>query len=505
MNRRTVVPMTQSLAILAGLSMPLPSVAQSVPYPVAVSGTPAPAGGNYAGLFFIPVLNSSGQVAFTATTTVAGTGLFVGTPGTPLTTAALTGTTAPSGGTYTGLSSPILSDSGQVAFGAQLAGNGYGLYAGTPGSSLNTIALKGAAAPVGGNYTGFYGPVINASGQVAFSATLSAGGSGMFAGAPGSLLTTVARDGTPSPAGANYLTSPTAYALNSSGQVTFRANLVPATPAIFAGTPGTTLTTVALDTLTTQGGASYGQFMDPVMNSAGQVAVTAGISCIFVGTPGSTLVVAAEIGKPAPTGGNYTGIGTPVLNASGKIAFLGEVGSGSGIFTGIAGSSMQTIASQLAVAPGTGGESYSVFTSPNVAMNNLGQVAFLSNLTGLTARNQGLFAGTPDNVILVVRKGDIIDVDPTAAIDNRTVSAINFLTGTSNESGQGMSFNDAGSLVYRLSFTDGSSGIFVSSVAVPEPATIALLAGTAFLGTLGAYQYRRREQRMLDKRIDRQS
>jgi hypothetical protein len=241
------------------------------------------------------------------------------------------------------------------------------------------------------------------------------------------------------------------------------------------------------------------------MNSAGQVAVTAGISCIFVGTPGSTLVVAAEIGKPAPTGGNYTGIGTPVLNASGKIAFLGEVGSGSGIFTGIAGSSMQTIASQLAVAPGTGGESYSVFTSPNVAMNNLGQVAFLSNLTGLTARNQGLFAGTPDNVILVVRKGDIIDVDPTAAIDNRTVSAINFLTGTSNESGQGMSFNDAGSLVYRLSFTDGSSGIFVSSVAVPEPATIALLAGTAFLGTLGAYQYRRREQRMLDKRIDRQS
>ena len=62
---------------------------------MALSGTAAPAGGNYTGFSYAPVLNASGQVAFVASTSVSGSsGIFAGTPGSPLTTAALTGIAA---------------------------------------------------------------------------------------------------------------------------------------------------------------------------------------------------------------------------------------------------------------------------------------------------------------------------------------------------------------------------------------------------------------------------
>jgi hypothetical protein len=56
-----------------------------------------------------------------------------------------------------------------------------------------------------------------------------------------------------------------------------------------------------------------------------------------------------------------------------------------------------------------------------------------------------------------------------------------------------MGLNDVGLLVYRLSFTDGTSGIFTSHVPVPEPASIVLLATGA--GLFFRRQARRRQMR----------
>ena len=49
--------------------------------------------------------------------------------------------------------------------------------------------------------------------------------------------------------------------------------------------------------------------------------------------------------------------------------------------------------------------------------------------------------------------------------------------GSGGEDGRGVSFSDTGFLTYRLTFTDGSSGIFRSSITpVPEPASAGLIA-----------------------------
>jgi hypothetical protein len=461
------------------------------PTVVAFSGTAAPAGGNYSS-FGPPMLNASGQVEFVATTSVSGNGIFAGTPGS-LATAALIGTAAPAGGNYTNfVGTPVLNASGQVAFVAATSGSGPGIFVGTPGSLLTTVALDGTPAPAGGNYngtftTGLLGPAFSAAGRVAFFAgTTSA--NGIFAGIPGTPLSTVAFGGSPAPAGGNYAPS-SSPALNALGQVAFLAGTTNALHnGIFAGTPGTTLTTVALGGDPAPAGGNFTDgIIVPTLNGFGEVAFSANTSSahgIFAGIPGSPLNTVALEGTAAPSGGNYTGaFSAPVLNGSGQVAFSSNLTGGtsfSGIFAGSPGS-LQTIALNGAATPdGVGNYDLAVNT---VTLNGSGQVAFLAHTIGAgvtTANDNVLYAGSAGNAVKVVREGDIIDVDPSAVVDPRTVSTILFANGLSGQDGRGMSFNDSGLVVYRLTFTDGSSGIFTSQVAVPEPASLSLLALTGF-------------------------
>src|SRR5947209_4453397 len=125
------------------------------PFPVAVTGYPAPAGGNYSSFGSSPVLNGAGQVAFQANL-IGGTstsGIIAGAPGS-LQAVALLGTAAPAGGNYSGFSALVLNEAGQVAFYSTLTGgmSPAGIFAGASGS-LQAAALQGTAAPAGGNYS----------------------------------------------------------------------------------------------------------------------------------------------------------------------------------------------------------------------------------------------------------------------------------------------------------------------------------------------------------------
>src|SRR5436190_12378476 len=145
-----------AVIILGGLSGTRAS-AQPVPIMVALSGTPAPAGGNY-GAFTLsggipfPVINESGRVYFYSTLSggTSTAGLFAGPSG-AVQPVALQGTTSPSGHTYTNSFSDLAqNDAGQVAFSCSLVGTNFqGMYAGTPGS-LQTLAVTGTTAPGGG-------------------------------------------------------------------------------------------------------------------------------------------------------------------------------------------------------------------------------------------------------------------------------------------------------------------------------------------------------------------
>lgn len=210
----------------------------------ALAGTAAPAGGNYSSFssFVGPVINGSGQVAFAATLTGGSStqGIFVGAPG-AVQAAALTNTAAPAGGNYSGFVTSVLNGAGQVAFQASLTGGSStrGIFAGAPGA-VQATALQGTAAPAGGNYVSFFNPVLNGAGQVAFRADLTGGSSsrGLFAGAPGAIQT-VALLGAAAPRGGNY-SSLSDAAINGLGQVVFLSDLDANVNArgLFAGMPG---------------------------------------------------------------------------------------------------------------------------------------------------------------------------------------------------------------------------------------------------------------------------
>jgi hypothetical protein len=478
------------------------------PTPIALSGTAAPVGGSYISFGARPVLNGSGQVAFIANLTggSSASGLFAGTSNS-MQAAALQGTAAPAGGNYESFNNIVLNDSRQVAYHATLTGGSSttGIFVGAPGS-VQAAALQGTSAPAGGNYSSIAAnvtPALNASGQVGFVASLTGGSSssGLFAGAAGSVLA-VALQGTSAPSGGNY-TGMLFPALNDSGKMVIAANLSGATfpTGLFAGTPGSVQTIAVEGMATPAGGTYYFLYIPATINNAGQVAYIANISGgsstqgLFTGAPGSVQTVALR-DTAAPAGRNYNTLGVPLLNSSGQVAFRATLTDGSssnGIFAGSVGS-LQTIALGGSATP-DGVGNFNVLGS-NVAFNAPGQVAFLSSLigTGVTdANDNGLYAGTAGNVFKIVREGDILDVDPGLGIDLRTVSSIAFTTGSGGQDGKTMSLNDDGLLVYRLTFTDSSSGIFTSQIAaVPEPGTLGLLAAGGIVCWLS---YRRRRAR----------
>ncbi len=120
----------------------------------------------------------------------------------------------------------------------------------------------------------------------------------------------------------------------------------------------------------------------------------------------------------------------------------------------------------------------------SATINDVGQAAFVARIAGSgvnSSNNTALFATLPNGDLqLVVQKGQAFDLDPSLLSDLRIISSIGLLGGTSAGGGSGHSFNDDGTLVFRLSFTDGSSAIVSTSV-VPEPAVPSLLAITGLL------------------------
>ena len=121
-------------------------------------------------------------------------------------------------------------------------------------------------------------------------------------------------------------------------------------------------------------------------------------------------------------------------------------------------------------------------------INADGDVAFVASLkgVGIDASNRGGLWITVGGMLQnIVRTGDLFDVDSGPGEDLRTISDIRFEAGSNREDGQAMTFNNAGQIVFRLQFTDGSEGIFITAPkGIPEPGTISLLLmSLAFAGS----------------------
>jgi hypothetical protein len=120
---------------------------------------------------------------------------------------------------------------------------------------------------------------------------------------------------------------------------------------------------------------------------------------------------------------------------------------------------------------------YPFFAEHLPHLNSAGDVLFGATLVGPAVNNFnnfGLWISRGDDLVLLARKGELFDVNPSDVVDLRTIWEIH-LSSVGIQPGGADPFNDDGSVVFQLVFTDGSTGIFIA-LPVPEPTTIGLIA-----------------------------
>ncbi len=188
-------------------------------------------------------------------------------------------------------------------------------------------------------------------------------------------------------------------------------------------------------------------------------------------TTESGLHVIANEGDQAPgmpDGIRYGTINRTQINGTGKVIFFSfftiaefpNQSNGFGIYSVEPDGLPKLIAHTAGdIAPGTDGAEYQRLGDPQ--LNDRGQVAFSASFS---VGGNGIFGEDASGILQPVAvTGQVIDVsnDPNLT-DFRTIRGVGF-------SSRGL--NDSGQIAFSASFTDGTSGIFVSDMLVAAPGT----------------------------------
>jgi hypothetical protein len=373
-----------------------------------------------------PVMNAAGDVAFIDADT---NGLYLFSRGviSPL---AIPGNSAPGGGTFTVISQQSINESDQVAFIAYLSTGGSGVYLASRGTITKIIAA-GDTFPDGGVFSYPNGPSINDAGQIAFGGVTdgSTSDEGLFLFSGGQ-LTVVVPVLTVLPNGSYLDTGAFTASLNNAGQIAFTGFTEPNGDGVFLFASGN-VTQVAVSGETSPDGDifGFGGELDAQINSAGQIlllsAMTYHNDTLYLFSSGQLTRVAGQgdtvnhkpqFESPSAlaisTGGTVLftdstfpgGVGyylAPAGQSGNDTSLIANIGTslGDGVINFDPVSCMNE-AGQVAMAVGThdeyadillqsgggftvvaGGPDSSVeptLNSGELAINNLGQVAFFS-------------------------------------------------------------------------------------------------------------------------------
>jgi hypothetical protein len=278
------------------------------------------------------------------------------------------------------------------------------------GQPIEPLVLEGDAVPdvSGAVFDALGPPVVNDGGQVAFQASYDAGaggtGSGIFLYSNG-MLSTIAAIGDAAPdTGGGIFAGFLDPALNASGELAFVATMIGGTTnmAVFLYSGGT-LTPLAriFDPAPLSGGGSFAGFQAPLgLSASGEAIFHASVStgsfttAIYgMTTIGSRLIVSNGQAAPSPLVGTYFSLGTPGVNASGEVVvstFLNVPTFTPAVVHFDAVGDDAVIALKGDPAPATSGGTFNVFSLTQPAINDDGDVAFQSSVTGGSAAN-GLF------------------------------------------------------------------------------------------------------------------
>lgn len=506
-------------AIVAIAAKPQPVEAQAF-RTVALSTQSAPgAAGNFTA-FYDVVLNVHGQTALEA---------YAFDP--PTSPNPLTGIWSEGGGTLefvAGLQRPIngsdpvsnttaptINDIGQIAFLTffqqpifPLYSNA-GIYRGFAGN-LETVAKTAEYAPgtppgLSKEYYGLGYPQLNHAGQIVFAGNMGQNPSdtilqpAMWSDVSGAvdLFAQIFQnaDGlAPDEYYRFFNTNRDAIAINRHGATAFAANIGGPT-WINQNPTGLWRHDTAGEQLIAREGTpvpntdmTFSSIEPPSMNDAGQIAFSAYVtnadpsrnySGIYLAEGDQLTQLVGDGPAPGTAGLSFSFAYQPAINAVGEVAFVASLeGPGlsstkSSVWKATAGG-LELIALQGEVHPESG-RTFGDFFPTAPSINAAGQVAFLTDGEGAGGGGRALWAANIAGVLrLIASSGQSLEVAPG---DFRTINTINFVGGSGLQDGRRSGFNEIGQIAFNATFTDGSSGVFVSNlVAIPEPMTMILLA-----------------------------
>jgi hypothetical protein len=311
------------------------------------------------------------------------------------------------------------------------------LYFGTP-TGYTMIARKGDVAPgTGGatystNFSGIsqQGACVNANGHVLFQSSLAGAGvvtannAALFVG-PYNALQLMLRKGDVAPGGEIVSALGFINQMNANGQV--------AADVSFQAGSGTNPVTVAND------------------------------KALWIYTPGSGLAQLVREGDAAPIAGTFYGnatnswspaAGATCFNASAQVMLradlTGAVTAGAddmAIFL-LSASGNQVVFRRGDAAPGVPGANLQTSNDSSMCLSDSGRVAFQCSMfqTGsvTSANDTGIWTGTPGNLVLVAREGDVAP----------GTGGLTF----GNTSGQFMIMNGAGQILFNNSLVGTGGG-----------------------------------------------
>jgi uncharacterized protein (TIGR03382 family) len=292
--------------------------------------------------------------------------------------------------------------------------------------------------------------------------------------------------------------------INGPGRIAFTTyNTETGPPGLYAGPPGD-FRPVAVYGAPAPGlpaGHTFDLVLNASQNNAGQLAFLAAARSaepesygwgLWAGQPGDLRLLAGD-GQPAPglpAGYRFDRIlfdidspTTPALGGAGHVPFWATfkdaagADEGTGVWLARAGEPTRLIARRgdavPASLPGVP-EELSLLSFPHNGqwVNSNGLVVFLADagVEGGLGRETLLTIGGDGGLRLIAMQGAPFEVGPG---DFRNVSDIllGVGEGTGGQDGRFSALNDAGQLAYRLAFTDGTSGVFLTTV--PDPSASA--------------------------------
>jgi hypothetical protein len=273
-------------------------------------------------------------------------------------------------------------------------------------------------------------------------------------------------------------------------------------PAFFAGTVGSIELIAADGDPLPDASGNYFHFGSSRINAAGTILFDANNSYL-AGTKAGGFQFIAKQGQLAPgtsetfgiLGGGNNGPTLSQLTATGLVAFEGTLSGPGDRNQGIwihDGSSLE-----LAIRAGDAAGSLPGVTLGALeewAFNDLGNLVVKSALVGpsVTTNNDfGLWlVDASGQMSLLLREGDLFDVDPGIGVDERIISGLTIGGRDSvfNNDSRTNGLTDNNWITLELQFNDGTNAIVVSNLTVPEPTSIMSLG----LGSVLVFAVRRR-------------